>query len=498
MASLSQDSKTGRWMVQVCMPDGRRSTVRLGDLDMEQAADVARLIEDLAVCASTGATPRPATRAWIATLAAPFLGRLERAGILEREDADAAESQPCPTLAAWLQAYLASRTDLKRGTRINLAQAQADLVAFFGAEVRLDELAPGDAEDFRIYLESQRQPPLGRGTSARRLKRARQFLSAAIRHRLIEENPFAGVKCGNYTDGRRFHFVTRDEAGAVLKACPDADWRLIFALCRYGGLRCPSEVLPLKWEDVDWARGRFAVYSPKTEQHDGGAREVPVFLELLPHLREAFEVAKPGAQYVIAREDYRRGSENLRTQLARIIRRAGLMPWPKLFQNCRSTRETELAEDFPLHVVCKWLGNSPQVAAKHYLQVTEAHFRQARGQSAKPADEALQKALHLPVASERNEPQEEGEPAENPKNLEDFISSGDPDGTRTRVAALKGPCPNRWTTGPQAAAPGVQRVAAAVLVPETRFAIKSEGAGARTRDPQLKRLLLYQLSYAPS
>ena len=453
---------------------------------------MARLIEDLAVCAGTGATPRPATRAWISTLAAPFFARLERAGLLEREGADPAEGQACSTLAVWLESYIAGRTDLKDGTRINLAQAQADLVAFFGAEINLDELTPGDAEDFRIWLESQRQPTLGRGTAARRVKRARQFLSAAVKRRLIAENPFAGVKCGNYTDGRRFHFVTRDEAEAVLKACPDSDWRLIFALCRYGGLRCPSEVLPLKWEDVDWARGRFAVYSPKTEQHDGGAREVPIFPELLPHLREAFERADPGAQHVIAREDYRRGSENLRTQLARIIRRAGLMPWPKLFQNCRSTRETELAEDFPLHVVCKWLGNSPRVAAKHYLQVTEAHFRQARGQSAKPADEALQKALHSPTASERNEPQEQQEAEENPKNAENFISCGDPDGTRTRVlalrglcprplddratlfplprrtacrvfgdpdgtrtrvAALKGPCPNRWTTGPQAAAP---------------------------------------------
>ena len=33
------------------------------------------------------------------------------------------------------------------------------------------------------------------------------------------------------------------------------------------------------------------------------------------------------------------------------IKRAGLTPWPKLFQNLRSTRETELAETFPLHVM---------------------------------------------------------------------------------------------------------------------------------------------------
>ena len=56
---------------------------------------------------------------------------------------------------------------------------------------------------------------------------------------------------------------------------------------------------------------------------------------------------------------------------------AGLEPWPKLFQNLRSTRPTELEESFPSHVVCKWMGNSRAVAAKHYLQVTDEHFSKA-------------------------------------------------------------------------------------------------------------------------
>ena len=30
-----------------------------------------------------------------------------------------------------------------------------------------------------------------------------------------------------------------------------------------------------------------------------------------------------------------------------------------------------------MHVVCKWMGNSEPVAARHYLQVTEEHYRQA-------------------------------------------------------------------------------------------------------------------------
>ena len=49
---------------------------------------------------------------------------------------------------------------------------------------------------------------------------------------------------------------------------------------------------------------------------------------------------------------YRSAAQNLRTTFEKIIRRAGLEPWPKLFQNLRSTRETELAETFPIHVVC--------------------------------------------------------------------------------------------------------------------------------------------------
>ena len=54
-----------------------------------------------------------------------------------------------------------------------------------------------------------------------------------------------------------------------------------------------------------------------------------------------------------------------------------MTPWPKLFQNLRSTRETELTETFPLHVVTSWLGNSQLIAAKHYLQVTDSHFQEA-------------------------------------------------------------------------------------------------------------------------
>jgi hypothetical protein len=61
--------------------------------------------------------------------------------------------------------------------------------------------------------------------------------------------------------------------------------------------------------------------------------------------------------------------------MARYVKRAGLTPWPKLFQNLRATRETELAAEHPIHVACDWIGNSKAVAKKHYLQVTDSDFQ---------------------------------------------------------------------------------------------------------------------------
>ncbi len=61
--------------------------------------------------------------------------------------------------------------------------------------------------------------------------------------------------------------------------------------------------------------------------------------------------------------------------------------WEKTFQNLRSTREPELiAQGFDIHDVCYWLGNSPKVAIKHYLQVRETSFEKAAATTTNPID----------------------------------------------------------------------------------------------------------------
>ncbi|MHB1421853.1 MAG: hypothetical protein ACYC3I_01390 [Gemmataceae bacterium] len=94
-----------------------------------------------------------------------------------------------------------------------------------------------------------------------------------------------------------------------------------------------------------------------------------------------FRASRAGTVSIINR--YRNTNQNLRTQLQRICKRAGVTPWGKPFHNLRASRETELAASFPLHVVCAWIGNSAAIAQKHYLQVVDADYDKAAGSAAK-------------------------------------------------------------------------------------------------------------------
>ena len=68
----------------------------------------------------------------------------------------------------------------------------------------------------------------------------------------------------------------------------------------------------------------------------------------------------------------------------------------------RSSRETELVERFPVHVVTAWLGNTPEIARRHYLQVTDEHFWLAS------TGEALQPALQQPAVAPRKASNDRG------------------------------------------------------------------------------------------
>ena len=171
---------------------------------------------------------------------------------------------------------------------------------------------------------------LAENTARKHIAISRQFFTAAIQSNLIENNPFKskGQPVTIRPNKNRFFYVTEEMGLKVLDQCPDVQWRLIFGLARWGGLRIPSELLQPKWQDVDFEHSQLTVHASKTAHHtDSGIRTVQMFPELRPLFQDAFDLAKEGDAYCITR--YRGKSVNLRTQLTKIIKRAGLKAMAK-------------------------------------------------------------------------------------------------------------------------------------------------------------------------
>jgi len=314
------------------------------------------------------------------------------------------------TVDKWVQLYIEKRLDVKPRTKEKWRDVENKLTVFFKGQY-VSDITVQHAKDFRVYLQSV--VGLAENTIRRHISITRQFFNAAVDAEFIRKNPFRGQSVSLRENPARFYYVTQEIALKVLEACPNAQWRLIFGLARWGGLRCPSEVLRLTWQDVDFEHNRFTVHASKTEHHANSG--IRMFPELKPLFQDAFDEAKDGAVYCVDR--YKGKWSNLGVHMGRIIKKAGFEVWPKIFQNCRSTRETELFKMTGGNVkaVCSWIGNSPAVAMKHYAQITEADMQEAAKMSLlNTAEKEVQKTVHNPVQTtaepsrtETHEPQKE-------------------------------------------------------------------------------------------
>jgi len=79
------------------------------------------------------------------------------------------------------------------------------------------------------------------------------FFESWVRDDLLEHNPFDGVKSSSAIDESRNHYVPAETVKLAIDYCPDAEWRAIFALARFGGLR-PGEIYALKPDAIKWER----------------------------------------------------------------------------------------------------------------------------------------------------------------------------------------------------------------------------------------------------
>ena len=365
MASLIK-AKNGTFRIMYRL-HGKRMAIYAGKMEPREANRLCEKVEELTRIKNRNGRIEESEDLckWLSKIIGTNLHtKLVNAGLLETVK----DTQ----LGPLIDAYNASRTDVKEWTRKNRIGSKNRILKFLSPSADVRSITPADAMKLKVFLITN----YASGTAGKDLTNAKLFFEHAVDLGIVTKNPFFKLKIPNQTNSSRLFFIDRETCRKVLDACPNLQWRLIFSLARFGGLRIPSELIGLQWSDVLWAEKKIKVPSPKTEHIEGkDHRWVPLFPEIMEPLRQAFDMAKTGDQFIFPRTIT--GATNLRKGLEGIIKKAGLSSWPKLFQNLRASRETELCQDYPLHVVVKWLGNTPKVAIGHYLQTMDSDWEKA-------------------------------------------------------------------------------------------------------------------------
>ena len=405
MASLNREPN-GHYTVQLVCADTKRRSIRLGAVNKKTANEVKLKVESLHALKVSNLPMDAETATWVANVGDELAEKLAAAGLIPKRVSS--------TVGAFLADYLEQRRgDSKPATAVTIHRVVTDLTAFLGANTGMRAVTVERAEGFKRHYQDKQLAP---ATTYRRLKMAKMLFGHALKLKLVTANPFADVRSKNHNPPERRHYVSPADAAKLIEAA-NPTWRAIIALARFGGLRCPSEVLMLKWENVNVATGRMIVHSPKTEHLEGRSeRVVPIFAALRPSLEDAWELAE-GEEYVVGGaqgDQYRETAQgpngwvnmNLRTTFEKIVRRAGLTPWPKLFHNLRASCETDLMANHPIHVVTARIGNTPKIALGHYLQTLDADFEKALKGGAESGAVAVQNAVQSRTAAKGQHPTE--------------------------------------------------------------------------------------------
>lgn len=296
-------------------------------------------------------------------------------------DAPKAESW---TLEQLRRAFIKAghRQGKKEGTLTSQTNSIKRLEEFYGA-ITLDKIDENAARAFASYYDRRiENHERTAGTRATLIKDARALFNWAVASGIVATNPFApksGIVRGSYTKEKETHYVDRDEARAVLEACKNSDhpleWRALFTLARFQGLRVPCETRLLRWEDVDFNKKLLTIRSPKTERYEGkGRRVMPIFTPAFEALKELRDSQRDQVFVFDALLTLMR-REGHRTGFKRILERAGIEVWKDLFRALRSNASNDVKREVNDIAERIWIGHSKRVAEDHYYQVLPHELR---------------------------------------------------------------------------------------------------------------------------
>jgi integrase len=341
--TLEKGARIG-YRLRVYTAAGRRS-IWLGHVSKSEAVAIQRHVDEI-LAAQTADLPIPRpTSQWLRQIPADLRAKLRSITGASRTVSEAVDE------------YLDARNaDLAQSTIATLSASLSKLTAAIGKSL-IANVTP--AELSWIYSSLA----VSGSTAGKHAKHFRQFFTWAIGRHYLAENPAAGLS--TRVDVRPKTFVTAETIKQVLDVVTCPELRAAILLCRWGGLRIPSEIATLSPSDFDTKTKRITINDVKRSR----TRLIPLF----PELRELANGADLFPTFRTL------SPATLSSRFRSAILSSGLQPWPALWHSMRATRETELIESHGLKAACEWIGNSEAVAIKSYSLIPEKTWTDASG-----------------------------------------------------------------------------------------------------------------------
>jgi integrase/recombinase XerD len=292
---------------------------------------------------------------------------------------------------------------LARGTREAYADSLKPIRSYFVERLkdpRVDQIAAKHVSGYLTWRRTHRlqgDEPLSNRTLQKDRAVLHRIFAFADRLELRDGNPVAWVRPPK-ADGRDPIILSADEYDRLVAACDVDDdgrpadrpmLRLYVLVLGEAGLRCDSEALRLRWEDVDLEEGFLWVASGRAdaggERHrtkSGKGRWVPITPRLATALKDHFAAFRfGGSPWVFHHERARRQAKagdrigSLRHAFVKAATRAKLPP--ALHQHdLRHRRVTSwLAEGRDVVHVKEAMGHSDLRTTMGYTHLAREHLR---------------------------------------------------------------------------------------------------------------------------
>ena len=117
-----------------------------------------------------------------------------------------------------MEDFISGRADKALGTLAHYQRIKLLPVEFFGADQPFANVTPHDADQFGSWLKSKKNH--AENTAHGHLKNAKLIFGAAVRAKLITENPFKGISTQLVRRPDRMAFIDHDTIHKVMEACP--------------------------------------------------------------------------------------------------------------------------------------------------------------------------------------------------------------------------------------------------------------------------------------